>query len=273
MFDHRAITLDFYLNKNNFIRGPMISNMILKDPDIDVVVFTATLECYITHLNIERTPLFATGKENILLDIGNVWVKLREAGPDPNYFLAEDLADGYRTNREHRLQELNLILRRYDLESIQHFPLLVEDNIFMETLLNCIKHEVSIYQHFISKTKGAKKLKLLNKITAMKKDDNRDQTALFNAESEFDAEVRLAVEKSPLFDHINKEKLSPLFLKLSKSSNMGNRFSDILDNNGAVFDRESDRHEFIVTYFEIIYKKPVTFQDNLAGCIENFLGP
>ena len=76
----------------------MISNMILKDPDIDVVVFTATLECYITHLNIERTPLFATGKENILLDIGNVWVKLREAGPDPNYFLAEDLADGYRTN-------------------------------------------------------------------------------------------------------------------------------------------------------------------------------
>ena len=82
----------------------MISNMILKDPDIDVVVFTATLECYIKHLDIERTPLFNTGRDNILLDIGNVQVKLREAGPDPIYFLAEDLADGYRMNPELRLQ-------------------------------------------------------------------------------------------------------------------------------------------------------------------------
>ena len=75
---------------------------------------------------------------------------------------------------------------------------------------------------------------------------------VFSAESELDAivdqEVRLAVEKSPLFDHINNEKMSPLFLKLSKSSNTGNRLSDILDNNGAVFERESDRHEFIVSY-------------------------
>ena len=122
----------------------------------------------------------------------------------------------------------------------------------METLLNCIKNEVSSYQHYISKIKGAKKLKLINKITGLKSDDNCDQTVLFSAESELDAivdqEVRLAVEKSPLFDHINNEKISPFFLKLSNSSNTGNRLSDILDNNGAVFERESDRHEFIVSY-------------------------
>ena len=46
-----------------------------------------------------------------------------------------------------------------------------------------------------------------------------------------------------------------------------------MDNNGAVFERESDRHEFIVSYFEKIYKKPVNVQDNLTRCIDNFLGP
>ena len=83
-------------------------------------------------------------------------------------------------NRELRLQEIKLILRRYDLDVIQQFPLLVEDDIFMETLLNCIKNEESSYQHYISKIKGAKKLKLINKIIGLKNDDNCDQTVLFS---------------------------------------------------------------------------------------------
>ena len=278
MFDHRAIMLDFYPPpKNCNIRGPMISNMILKDPDIDIVVFTATLECYIIHLHIERTPLAALGRENILQDIGNVWTKLKVAGPDPNYFLEDDIADEYKLNREHRLQEINLILNRFDMVAIQEYPLLIDCDIFMETLLSCIKNAVSSYQHFISKTKGAKKLKILDRIAAMKKDPNHNQAALSIAERELDKiidqEVRIAVEKSPLFDHINNEKMSPLFLKLAKSCNSEYRLNDIVGSDGVIFNCEADRNEYIVSYFEKIYKKPDYTPDNVAGIIENFLGP
>ena len=39
LFDHKATLLDFYPKKNTAIRGPMISNFILSDPDIEIVVF------------------------------------------------------------------------------------------------------------------------------------------------------------------------------------------------------------------------------------------
>ena len=161
--------------------------------------------------------------------------------------------------------------------AIQEYPLLIDCDIFMETLLSSIKNAVSSYQHFISKTKGAKKLKILDRIAAMKKDPNHNQAALSIAERELDKiidqEVRIAVEKSPLFDHINNEKMSPLFLKLAKSCNSEYRLNDIVGSDGVIFNCEADRKEYIVSYFEKIYKKPDYTPDNVAGIIENFLGP
>ena len=69
-----------------------------------------------------------------------------------------------------------------------------------------------------------------------------------------EAEMQDALEKSPIFDHIHKEKMSPLFLKLAKGCNSEHRISDIRNSDGSVFNTDAERNEFIVTYFENIYK-------------------
>jgi hypothetical protein len=45
LFDHKAIVLDFCKKKAPVAR-PTISNSILRDPDVDIVVKLASLECY-----------------------------------------------------------------------------------------------------------------------------------------------------------------------------------------------------------------------------------
>jgi len=49
LFDHKAILLNFH-NKKVMSSRPNISNKILKDPDLDIVVEIACLECYCTNL-------------------------------------------------------------------------------------------------------------------------------------------------------------------------------------------------------------------------------
>ena len=69
-------------------------------------------------------------------------------------------------------------------------------------------------------------------------------------------ELIAMVEKSPLFDHLHNEKLSPVFLKLAKNSNVEAKLSDIVDPNGMAFPNSSERDEYIVSYFANTYKKP-----------------
>ena len=53
----------------------------------------------------------------------------------------------------------------------------------------------------------------------------------------------------------------------------GQQSYEITKNDNTVFDSEADRREFIIKYYENLYKLPPTQMNNLNGCIEEFLGP
>ena len=75
-----------------------------------------------------------------------------------------------------------------------------------------------------------------------------------------------------LFEGLNSEKPSPLFLSLARNTNAG-KLSQIKDVNNQIFQSDADRTDFIVSFFENLYKKPDNEAPQPENVIEDFLGP
>ena len=86
-----------------------------------------------------------------------------------------------------------------------------------------------------------------------------------------DEEISEKLASSPLFEHINNEKMSPSFLKLAKISDSEAKLSDIC-HEGTEFTCDSDRNNYIYEYYKLLYSKNTEPLD-MGGCIEEFLGP
>ena len=88
IFDHRPILLDFTKNIKKKTNSLTISNWIINDPDIDIVVKISVIETYLIHIQPRNlTNLF---NFDPLLLIGNARATLREVGPAPE-LLPEEL--------------------------------------------------------------------------------------------------------------------------------------------------------------------------------------
>jgi exonuclease III len=133
LFDHKAVTLDFTIKKPLSSR-PNITNKILNDPEIDKVVELANLECYCLYMvgddliKASATRLIGRGLKHI-----------KEAGPDPAhlpYAHASLLDVDERTQLMDSLDNTLAALRDLDLENR---PLSIDDDMFMEILINGIK--------------------------------------------------------------------------------------------------------------------------------------
>ena len=62
--------------------------------------------------------------------------------------------------------------------------------------------------------------------------------------------------------------MTPHFLKLAKCTKPDNLLCK--GNNGDIFGSDPERREFIVNYYENLYRLLETHKNNLTGCIENF---
>jgi hypothetical protein len=90
--------------------------------------------------------------------------KIREAGPDPTHieYMHADLLD-----YDRRLQlkdEIRLIIVELEEMNLPRSPISVDDDDFLELLMNNIRNEVISYQSFISKTVNKSLKNLTEKI-------------------------------------------------------------------------------------------------------------
>jgi len=121
LFDHKAITLSFIplrFPKNNRVS---ISNSILYEDDIDIVVRNSVLECYLLHINDNNLINF--NREQYLNYVGRIWTLLRDAG-SPHLIQVED-EGGYERfiHREACLDEIRILFNLLDLDYLQTLPL------------------------------------------------------------------------------------------------------------------------------------------------------
>ena len=125
LFDHKAVILSF-TKIQKIIRAPRIFNTILNDPDVDIVVWCAAAECYIT--NFELNPLTEDDINEALALVGRVRVLLRSAGPAPKYYAGPDLEDDILGNRERCILRARIIISAHPIEIFHNFKLKIERN-------------------------------------------------------------------------------------------------------------------------------------------------
>ena len=261
--------------KHKAVSKPVISKAILKDDNIDLVVFTSVCEVHLLHL--DTVGINQLEIDTNLNRVGNIKQLIRNAGA-PWHLIPHELnSEEQLANREACLQEAYTLKDTLNLDLFELTPHTIEPDLFMETLLNCVRNDVISYQSFINKTKKTFMLEKLTLLRELKLNYEANYAAISELELVLDriAESDLVseLEKYSLFDHINQEKITPYFLKLAKSNTSTAKMSAITDRQGLQFTSEPERKTFITNFYAEIYKLPPGEQAWEDGSIENFLGP
>ena len=67
--------------------------------------------------------------------------------------------------------------------------------------------------------------------------------------------MRQSLENNIAYDILHAEKITPTFLKLLKVNKDEGRIRDIADDSGTAFASEREREEYIVKFYENLYKR------------------
>jgi exonuclease III len=179
MFDHRAVCICMK-TKPKQIRIPTISRDLLKDPDIDLVVKLSISDTYLIHTSILTDP----ERQRLLLLVGSSKKLLRDAGPDSEILLAGERSEFEELRRSGIIAEIkaNLDLIPLDRLILGGFSDNLEDDIFMETLVNNLKNDCVSYQTFISRTIKNTISQSLRQLKSLKGDHRANQDAIFDLE-------------------------------------------------------------------------------------------
>jgi hypothetical protein len=149
MFDHKASHLSF-APPPKVIRPPTISRAILNDPDIDLVVKISIFETYVHH------SLVITEEDRALMlnSLGSARKNLKEAGPDPTLLPPGTLSDHGELVRSGTVANIKEILDGIPIMDISTGGFIggIDDDLFMETLVNNIKNDCVSYQVFVNRT-------------------------------------------------------------------------------------------------------------------------
>jgi hypothetical protein len=153
----------------------------------------------------------------------------------------------------------------------------ISPDYFMEELMNNVRNEVMSFQSFIKKGKNSTIELMKKQLLVLKGDTVTNQGAISELEKRLniivDNACRDELEKHHLFEILNYEKITPAFIKLSKSSYTDALLSDIKGIDGGEFNSLSEQKEYIFEYFSKVYKCSENRIEDYDGVIEEFLGP
>jgi hypothetical protein len=245
-------------------------NKNIKDPDLDFVVRLASYECYVLNsVNDIHT-------NRLLNTVGTGYGLLRSAGPDPLNlpYMHAELTDLH--VRDPLIANLRDIIHQLEEAGIENRELMLDDDIFMEILINHIRNEVINYQAFIFKKIDESSSRLVDKFKQLK----NEHLANFDRISELELQLRQInetrinseLEKNPNFALLNSERITPFFLKMAKGSVQESSLDVVCDEEGRPFNNTREQREFIFNHFASSFKKNPLEPESLDGCIENFLG-
>jgi hypothetical protein len=200
LFDHKAVTMSF----KKKVTKKAISNITpatTKHILTPLIVECVFLECHLHHWDAPSGE-GSVFKENSLTCIGRarklIFNLAKSSGSEDDIEWATVIGD-IKTS----LQDLQSL-------DIDLLPLNIDDDLFLDYLVNCIVNDVLSFQRFLTKNNAESKKILLNKIANLKLNINSDFLELKKAEAELtelqDAEMRAEIEKFRHYDVIHNEK-------------------------------------------------------------------
>jgi hypothetical protein len=164
LFDHRAVLLDFN-TKKPVLTPPTVSKRILKDPEIDMVVGIAVAETYLRYSTALTNEEIDDWVEGLGIAVGN----LREAGPSDLFAVPGDRTEIEELTREGKLGAVREYLEFFPFRLLRDGPLSIDDDLFLECLINNVRNDTISYQQFIKKNTKKQKTVFLELLKNFKK--------------------------------------------------------------------------------------------------------
>ncbi len=141
VFDHKAVVLSFKHKVPVGTVRPTISHAILRDPDLDLVVALAVADTYLASTSLRNDP-----------GLGNGFDSLRRAGPNDVHINPGDRSEADSLVREGLIGNIREFLDNFPFAMLRDVPLNVDDDFFMEELMNNVRNHVISHQSFMLKT-------------------------------------------------------------------------------------------------------------------------
>ncbi len=224
LFDHKSVKL--CLSKSKFNPMIAISPVTLKHEMVDIIVKITVVDTYLTHLDPAHDRNF---RAELTERVGNCLQKIREINDMESQLINNDFDPLTHQARKNRINELTELLDElpsdYDLDS---YKLSCDNDIFLEVLLGNIKNAVLSFQSWIRKTKNIRKNALVKRVNTLKENFKCNANEIFDAETELnqlaEVEIRAKIETMKLFECLNSEKPTPLFLALARGGGVEVRY-------------------------------------------------
>ncbi len=289
LLDHKPVLLNF--KKDKYASKPFINKTIMSLPRTDNVVLASVLDTYLLHVDAEdadniriATPPgvhHADGHNPIRAEqtkVGNLLSLIREYNTiyeqsinDPqNRIISLELAA-----KDTEISILKNSLLSFEL--IEQLKIIPPADIFLETLMSTVKGNVISFQQWVKKTENSRKAKIVNKIREIRLNPDPDFDRIGTLENELlditDKEIREKVKSMKIFECLNAEKPTPLFISLARCRSSSKKLSALKKSDGTAYAGDAERNEGIVQYYENLYKKPPGERIDYTNCIEDFLGP
>jgi hypothetical protein len=127
-------------------------------------------------------------------------------------------------------------------------------------------HVIS-FQQWVSKTENSLISRLVARLNELKLDYDLNAEQIYNVESELleiiDKDI---MEKLKIFECLNAEKPTPLFMSLARCRSTAKKLSAINKDNGSPYNTDNDTNEGIISFYENLCKKPADERLNYDNC-------
>ncbi len=221
VFDHKAVVLSFKPPVRVGPVRPTISHAILRDPDLDLVVALAVADTYLASTTLRNDPDYIQTYNRLLTGVGQGFASLRRAGPNDIHLNPGDRSEAESLTREGIIGNIRDFLDTFPFVRLRDGQFNIDDDLFMEGLMNNVRNQVISHQSFMLKTAKSKRKSLLERIKNLQNDPLQNFDELTELENflnkALDRELRHELEKLSGFEAINSEKITPYFLSLAKS--------------------------------------------------------
>jgi hypothetical protein len=119
MFDHNAVTLSFVPLAPTCVNRPTISNLILKDPDLDLVVALSVADTYLSCTAINA----GIDKNRLKTGVGSSIKKLRELGVSEEFLVSGELSVEASLTRAAKVAEIKEFLDTVPFDLLSTGPI------------------------------------------------------------------------------------------------------------------------------------------------------
>jgi hypothetical protein len=160
-----------------------------------------------------------------------------------------------------------------DPDELNNYPLSTNDSVFFEILYQTLMDNILSFQGWLKKLSNCKKSDLISRLNGLKSNYLTNCNEIFNLEQELnelvEQELSSRISSMKIFENLNAEKPTPLFLCLTKTRD--NSGLEKINKNGVPFESDQERHQHIYSEYEKLFRKKVR-APLPDGVIEDFLG-